>query len=71
MKVCCGNGKPVSEMNELDKLSCNNDHCVGPIEVEDFDLLLTGLGTFSTEDCISAVDLCKLLKGKQNETTRD
>lgn len=32
MLVCCGNGKPVSEMEALDRLCCHHDHCVGPIE---------------------------------------
>lgn len=32
MKVCCENGKPVSEMEPADKLACNHDHCLGPIE---------------------------------------
>jgi hypothetical protein len=61
IKVCCGTGKLVSEMSDIDKLSCNFDHCVGPIEIEEFDLLLTGLGTFNTEDCISAEELGKLI----------
>lgn len=65
MKVCCGNGKPVSELSTLEKLGCNNDHCQGPIFLEDYDLLLTGLGTFCTNDCVSSEDLCKLLKTKE------
>lgn len=32
MKVCCENGKCVSEMGEAERLSCNHDHCLGPIE---------------------------------------
>ena len=32
MLVCCGNGKPISEMDALDRLACNHDHCIGPIE---------------------------------------
>lgn len=32
MLVCCGNGKPISDMDALDRLACNHDHCVGPIE---------------------------------------
>ena len=43
------------------------DHCVGPIEVEDFDLLLTGLGTFNTNDCISHEDMRHLFKVKEKE----
>lgn len=62
MKLCCGNGKPYDSLTEAERLGgCNNDHCVGPISVEDFDLLLTGLGTFNTEDCISAEDLWKIV----------
>lgn len=36
IKVCCDNGKPISEMSDLDKLACNHDNCIGPIEVEDY-----------------------------------
>lgn len=32
MLVCCENGKPLSEMEPIDKLACNQDHCLGPIE---------------------------------------
>lgn len=65
MKVCCGNGKPYADQTDIEKLGCySSDHCVGPITVEDYDLLLTGLGTFDTRNCTSAEDLCKLLKTK-------
>jgi hypothetical protein len=58
MKVCCGSGKPYDTQTDIQKLGCySTDHCVGPIEVEDFDLLLTGLGTFDTNDCISHEDM--------------
>lgn len=67
MKVCCESGKSIIEMSELDKLSCHHDNCVGPIEVEDFDLLLTGLGTFNTNDCISYEDMRHLFKVKEKE----
>ena len=67
MKVCCDNGKPRTEMSELDRLGCNHDMCVGPITIEDFDLLLTGLGTFNPDDCISAEDLGKLIIKKKGE----
>lgn len=57
MKVCCSNGKPYDTLTDFERLGgCGNDHCVGPIEVEDFDLLLTGLGTFSPDECISHQD---------------
>lgn len=65
MKVCCGNGKPYDILTTIEKLGCNNDHCTGPISLEDYDLLLTGLGTFCTKDCISSEELCKLLKEKE------
>ena len=71
MKVCCDNGKLLSEMSELDKLACNHDHCLGSIEVEEFDLLLTGLGTFNTNDCISYEDMRHLFKVKENEVDTD
>jgi hypothetical protein len=71
MKVCCDNGKPISEMSTLDKLVCCHDHCLGPIEVEDFDLLLTGLGTFDTNECISYEDMRHLFKVKENEDVND
>ncbi len=62
MKVCCGNGKPYDTLTDFERLGgCNSDHCVGPIIVEDFDLLLTGLGTFNPDDCISAEELGKLI----------
>ena len=58
MKVCCGSGKPYDTLTDFERLGgCGNDHCVGPIDVEEFDLLLTGLATFSTQDCISVDDL--------------
>lgn len=62
MKVCCDSGKPYADQTDIEKLGCySTDHCVGPIEVEEFDLLLTGLGTFNTTYCTSSDDLCKLL----------
>lgn len=64
MKVCCDNGKLLTDMSDLDKLACNHDHCVGAIEIEEFDLLLVGCGTFDTKDCLSVEDLCKLLEKK-------
>lgn len=67
MIVCCSNRKPLSEMSELHKLACNHDHCVGPIEIEDYDLLLTGFGTFNTNDCISYEDMRHLFKVKEKE----
>jgi hypothetical protein len=70
MKVCCGNGKPYETLTTIEKLGCKNDHCTGPTDVdpispEDYDLLLTGLGTFCTKDCVSSEELCKLLKEKE------
>lgn len=65
MKVCCGNGKLMSDLSALERLGCNNDHCTGPIEVEE--MLLTGLGTFCTNECVSSEELCGLLK----ENNRD
>lgn len=66
MKVCCGNGKSYDSLTESERLGgCNNDHCVGPISVEDYDLLLTGIGTFDTKDCISHEDLRHLFKVKE------
>lgn len=57
MKVCCSNGKPYDTLTDFERLGgCSTDQCVGPIEVEDFDLLLTGLGTFNPEDYISHED---------------
>jgi hypothetical protein len=70
MKVCCGNGKPYDTLTDFERLGgCGNDHCVGPISVEDYDLLLTGLGTFDIRDCTSSDELCKLIKptGEQDE----
>lgn len=64
MKVCCSNGKPYDTLTDFERLGgCSSDHCVGPIEIEELDvrdnidLLLTGLGTFDTSDCISHEDL--------------
>lgn len=78
MKVCCDSGKPYADQTDVDKLSCNHDHCVGPIEVEDLDvrdnidLLLTGIGTFDISDCISHEDMRHLFKvKKKDETTGD
>jgi hypothetical protein len=68
MKVCCGNGKPYDTLTEFERLGgCNSDHCVGPITIEDYDLLLTGLGTFDTNDCTTSEELCKLLKNNKGE----
>ena len=66
MKLCCGNGKPYDSITEAERLGgCNNDHCVGPVSVEDFDLLLTGLGTFNPEECISAEDLWEIVEQEE------
>lgn len=63
IKVCCSNGKSYDSLTEFERLGgCGTDHCVGPIEVEEFDILRTGLGTFNTEECISAEDIGKLIK---------
>lgn len=67
MKVCCDNGKPVAEMSDIDRLACNHDHCAGPIDIDDFDLLLTGLGTFDTQDCISVEDLWKIVEQEKEK----
>lgn len=67
MKVCCDNGKTYDSLSDMEKLGCySTDHCVGPINVEDFDLLLTGLGTFNTSDCISHEDLRHLFNKADN-----
>lgn len=73
MKVCCGTGRPYDELSSTGKKACNNYHCVGPISVEDYDILLTELGTFDTKDCISHEDMRHLFKakGKKDETTGD
>ena len=72
MKVCCSNGKLYDTLTDFEQLGCHSsDHCVGPIEVEDFDLLLTGLGTFDTNDCISYEDMRHLFKVKENEDVND
>ena len=74
MKVCCSNGKPYDTLTDFERLGgCGNDHCIGPIEVEDFDLLLTGLATFNTNDCISYEDMRHLFKVKEvkDEATGD
>lgn len=68
MKVCCGNGKPYDTLSGFERLGgCNSDHCVGPVSLEDYDLLLTGLGTFVSNDCISHEDLRHLFKVKENK----
>lgn len=68
IKVCCSSGKPYDSLTEAERLGgCNHDNCVGPIEVEDYDLLLTGLGTFCTNECVSSEELCKLLKTKEED----
>ena len=53
MKLCCGNGKPYETFSDIEKLGCySSDHCVGPIEVEDIDLLLIGLETFDIKTAL-------------------
>lgn len=62
MKVCCSSGKPYSTLTDIERIGgCGTDHCTGPIDLEDYELLLTGLGTFNTNECTSSDDLCKLL----------
>lgn len=62
IKVCCSNGKPYDSLIEAERIGgCNHDTCVGPVEVEEFDLLLIGLGTFDPEECVSAEELGKLI----------
>lgn len=39
----------------------------GGFDDTNIDLLLTGLGTFDTKDCISVEELCKLFKTKGEE----
>lgn len=57
MKVCCGNGKPVTEMDEVDRFSCNNDHCSGPVELNSSE--------FSPEDMpIIEIDMSKVRQYK-------
>lgn len=72
MKLCCGSGKPYDSLTEAKRIGgCNNDHCVGLISVEDYDLLLTGLRTFNTEEYISSNDLCKLLDKQLTDNPTD
>lgn len=68
MKVCCSSGKPYDTLTDFERLGgCSTDQCVGPVEIEDFDLLLTGLGTFNTNDCISYEDMRHLFKVKEKD----
>ena len=72
MKVCCSTGEPYDNLTFYEKLGlCCGDHCVRPMEIEDFDLLLTGLGTFNTTDCTSSDDLCKLLDKQLTDNPTD
>lgn len=72
MKVCCSNGKPYDTLTDFERLGgCSTDHCVGLVEVEEFDLLLTGLGTFDTNYCTSSDDLCKLLDKQLTDNPTD
>lgn len=41
------------------------DNFKGVHWIEEHDLLLTGLGTFCTNECTSSEDLCKLIKKKE------
>lgn len=68
MKFCCGNGKLISEMDELEKLSCNHDHCTGPKEVDSLDLLLYSCGKFDPKDGVSSEDLAKLVSNNKSST---
>ena len=36
MKVCCGSGKPYDSLKGIERLGCSHYHCLGPIEVEEF-----------------------------------
>jgi hypothetical protein len=67
VKVCCSNGKPYDSLTDFERLGgCSTDQCVGPIEVEDFDLLLTGLGTFDPKDIPTIEDLLDFDRGVQS-----
>ena len=67
MKVCCENGRAISEMNDFDRLSCNHDHCKGPINLEDF--LLYSCGKLDPTECISAHHLSTLIPNRVTEET--
>lgn len=68
MRVCCNSGKPYDLLTYVEQTGgCSKDHCVGPIDIDDFDLLLTGLGTFDTQDCISVEDLWKMVELEQEK----
>lgn len=63
MKVCRSNGLPYYLLTDAERIGgCSTGHCVGPINAEEFDLLLSGLGTFDTQDCISVEDLWKTVE---------
>ena len=62
MKVCCGNGKAYDSLTDIEKLGCNHDHCLGPVEEYVF---LQFCGTFNTNDCISYEDMRHLFKVKE------
>jgi hypothetical protein len=64
MLVCCGNGKPYDSLTDIEKLGCNHDHCLGPIQ--DY-LYLTFCGKFNTTDCISVEDLWKMVEQEQEK----
>ena len=33
MKFCCDTKQLLCEMTQAEKLSCNHDHCIGPIDI--------------------------------------
>lgn len=78
MKVCCGSGKVYDSLTDIEKLGCNHDHCLGPIQDYLYDMfggtsitgdcidLLTVCGTFDTSDCISHEDLRHLFNKADN-----
>ena len=47
MLVCCGNGKPWEEMSDIERLSCEHDHCTGPREETEEDRAMKELVEFN------------------------
>lgn len=64
MKVCCGNGKAYDSLTDIERLGCNHDHCLGPIE--DY-VYMRFCGRFDTKDCMSVEDLWKIVEQEQEK----
>lgn len=61
----------MKEENDLKDLIVTETIILSDEAFDEFELLLTGLGTFCTKDCVSSEDLCKLLNKTKEKQIDD